>query len=74
MSKSKLEGKKDKAVGKVKEVTGKAVDNEELERKGKNQQTKGEIEEELAKNNDDNDNLETTDDIKDFVEDRVEKE
>ena len=74
MSKSKLEGKKDKAVGKVKEVTGKAVDNEELERKGKNQQTKGKIEEELAKNNDDNDNLETTDDIKDFVEDRVEKE
>ncbi len=41
MSENKLKAMKDKVVGSVKEATGKLVDNEELELKGKIQQGAG---------------------------------
>lgn len=45
----KMKGKKDQAVGKVKEETGKAVGNNELKNKGKVQQVKGHAEEAKGK-------------------------
>ena len=42
-SKNKLNNTKDKVVGEVKETTGKATGNEELELKGKMQSSKADI-------------------------------
>ena len=45
----RAKGSKDKTVGKVKEVTGKAVGNNELKNKGRAQQVKGHVEETKGK-------------------------
>lgn len=42
---NKVEGKLEKASGKVKEVVGDATDNKSLEREGKKQQLKGNVQE-----------------------------
>lgn len=51
---------KDKVVGKVKETTGKLIDNEKLEAKGKAERLKGEAKEKAS-------------DVKDKAEDTVDK-
>lgn len=43
MNKNQTEGQTDKGTGKVKEVTGRAIDNEEMEREGKREHAKGAV-------------------------------
>lgn len=43
MNKKQVEGQIDKSTGKVKEVTGRAVGNDEMEREGKVEHAKGSV-------------------------------
>ncbi|WP_405240613.1 CsbD family protein [Lentisalinibacter orientalis] len=45
MNKQKIKGELHKAKGKIKEVTGRAIDNEEMEREGKLEHAKGSVQE-----------------------------
>jgi len=47
-TKDKLEGKKDQAVGAVKEAAGRATGNEDLEARGTGQKVAGKIEEKVG--------------------------
>ena len=47
-TKDKLEGKKDQAVGTVKEAAGRATNNEDLEARGTGQKVAGKIEEKVG--------------------------